>query len=449
MKHRCVNLDWLEVFCEEDPQFPFSVERMQRLGWEVERRAYGTPMYQEMYTLFRGGVPVLEVRRNPYSKKSEGGLFADGACHVRYSNRTCYGVSPMQEMRNFIERAKLHYRSISRVDICMDFLKFEDAQEMSPRSFIINYMNGHLLKIGQNKIRGVSEGAAITEVEGCSFAGRICGIGNRINSLRWGGKKCPISTKLYNKSLEMREVKRKDYIIDQWVAAGMVTREYVTERDGKKRLALMHDGKEVDVWRLEYSIKLGGSTFVETQQGEIIDFSLSSIDTRDKMLSVFCALTNRYFDIRYSRKTKSGKAENTARLKTLKVIVSKLMERAYKPMQLSMKKDLDRFKRIIIKKLSSMVESDVADEQDRSAFRRLMSFISKFYNVRDLSPVMNGKIDPFPFSIDTLTRSIPLLTIEAKTALLDKINLLEWYLFENMKRKHVPLLPIVDDGVPF
>lgn len=449
MKHRCVNLDWLEVFCEEDPQFPFSVERMQKLGWEVERRAYGTPMYQEMYTLLRGGVPVLEVRRNPYSKKSEGGLFADGACHVRYSNRTCYGVSPMQEMRNFIERAKLHYRSISRVDICMDFLNFEDAQEMSPRSFIIDYMNGKLLKIGQNKIRGVSEGAAITEVEGCSFAGRICGIGNRINSLRWGGKKCPISTKLYNKSLEMREVKRKDYIIDQWVAAGMVTREYVTEKDGKKRLALMHEGKEVDVWRLEYSIKLGGSTFVETQQGEIIDFSLSSIDTRDKMLSVFCALTNRYFDIRYSRKTKSGKAENTARLKTLKVIVSKLMERAYKPMQLSMKKDLDRFKRIIIKKLSSMVESDVADEQDRSAFRRLMSFISKFYNVRDLSPVMNGKIDPFPFSIDTLTRSIPLLTIEAKTALLDKINLLEWYLFENMRRKHVPLLPIVDDGVPF
>ena len=449
MKHRCINLDWLEVFCEEDPHFTLDVQSMQKLGFEVERRAYGTPMYQEMFTLLRGGVAILEVRRNPYSKKSEGGLFADGACHIRYSNRTCYGVNPMQEMRNFIQRAHLKYHGISRVDICMDFLKFEDAQHLSPRAFIVNYLNGHLLKVGQNKIRGVSEGTKVTEIEGCSFAGRICGIGNRVNSLKWGGKKCPVSTKLYNKSLEMREVKRKDYIIDQWVAAGLVTREYVTERDGKKRLALMHDGKEVDVWRLEYSIKLGGSTFVETKQGEIIDFNLSSVDTRDKMLSVFCALTNRYFDIRYSRKTKSGKAENTARLKTLKVIVSKLMERAYKPMQLSMKKDLDRFKRIILKKLSSMVESDVADELDRSAFRRMLDFVQKFYNVRDLSPVMNGKEDPYPFSIDTLTRSIPILSAESRTALLDKINLLQWYLYENMRRKHVALLPVVDDDCPF
>ena len=446
MKHRCVNLDWLEVFCEESPQFPLNSDNMRALGWAVEQRAYGTPMYQEMYTLFRGNTAILEVRRNPYSKKSEGGIFADGACHIRYNNRTCYGVSPLQEMRNFIEKARLSYRCISRVDICMDFLRFEDAQHTSPRSFIVNYLNGHLRKVGQNKIRGVSEGDTSEDI---SFAGRICGIGNRVNSLKWGGKKCPVSTKLYNKSLEMRENKRKDYIIDQWVAANMVKREFVTGKDGKQKMILTHDGQEVDVWRLEYSIKLGGSTFVETQQGEIIDFGLNAIDTRDKMLSTFCALTNRYFDVRYARRTASGKDEKSTRLKTFKVIVSKLMERAYKPMQLSVKKDLDRFKRTLLKKLSSMVESDVADDLDKAAFKRMIDFIQRFYNVRDNSPLINGKADPYPFSIDTLTKSIPILTTESRARLMDKINLLQWYLYECMTKRHAALLPIIDDDCPF
>lgn len=453
MKYRCINLDWLEVFCEEDPQFPLIVENMQSLGWVVEQRAYGTPMYNEMYTLFRGNTPIMEVRRNPYSKKSEGGIFADGACHIRYNNRTCYGISPMQEMRNFIEKAHLQYKCISRVDICLDFLRFEDKNATSPRAFIINYLNGHLVKVGQNKIRGVSKGATLMqEGEDVSFAGRICGIGNRCNSLKWGGKKCPVSTKLYNKSLEMKEQKRKDYIIDQWVAAGMVQRELRKDEKGITREVLTNNGEEVDVWRLEYSIKLGGSTFVETNQGEIIDFSLSAIDTRDKMMTTFCALTNRYFDLRYSRKTATGKNEKSTRLKPMKVIVSKLMERAYKPMQLSMKRDLDRFKRVILKKLSSMVESDAADESDRCTFRRMIAFVSKFYNVRDVSPIMNGKADPFPLSIDTLIRAVPMLSIDSRQALLDKCNLLISNIYQSMTKqgmKQLALLPIVDDDVPF
>lgn len=453
MKHRCVNLDWLEVFCEEDPHFPLIVENMQSLGWIVEQRAYGTPMYAEMYTLFRGNNPILEVRRNPYSKKSEGGIFADGACHIRYCNRTCYGMSPLQEMREFINHARLTYHNISRVDICMDFLRFEDKNETSPRSFIINYLNGHLVKVGQNKIRGVSkEVSTITEGEDVSFAGRICGIGNKVNSLKWGGKKCPVSTKLYNKSLEMREQKQKDYIVDQWVAAGMVKRELKTDGHGTTKEVLTHDGKEVDVWRLEYSIKLGGNTFVETSQGEVIDFSLSAIDTRDKLLSIFCALSNRYFDLRYSRKTSTGKAEKSTRLKHMKIIASKLMERAYKPMQLSVKKDLDRFKRMLLKKLSSMMESDVADGMDKNAFRRLIDFIGRFYNIRDLSPVANGKADPYPFSIDTLIRTVHLMTTEARQNLLDKCNLLISNIYLSMTKQgmqKLQLCPIMDDDIPF
>lgn len=453
MKHRCINLDWLEVFCEEDPHFPLTAENLRKLGWVVEQRAYGTPMYAEMYTLYRGNTAVMEVRRNPYQKKSEGGIFADGACHVRYCNRTCYGVSPVQEMRNFIERSRLLFKSISRVDICMDFLRFEDNAGTSPHTFIINYLNGHLIKVGQNKLRAVSrENDVLQKGDDVSFAGRICGIGNRVNSLKWGGKKCPVSTKLYNKSLEMKEVKRKDYIIDQWVAAGMVERKLTTDAKGVSREILIHDGKEVDVWRLEYSIKLGGATFVETTQGEIIDFSLSAIESRDKLLSMFCALSNRFFDIRYAKTTSNGKAEKSTRLKRMRVIASRLMERAYKPMQLSVKKDLDRFKRIILKKLSEMVTSDAADTLDKVTFSKMIGFVGKFYAVRDMSPEVLGKVDPYPLSIDTLIRAVPLLSDESRVALLDKCNLLLSRLYMSMTKpgmKQLSLVPIVDDEIPF
>lgn len=75
---RCVNLDWLEVFCFEDGE-PHDANYFRREGFVVDEREYGTRIYHQMFTLNdRLGHPFLEVRRSPKSL-----LMPSAATHLR------------------------------------------------------------------------------------------------------------------------------------------------------------------------------------------------------------------------------------------------------------------------------------------------------------------------------------------------------------------------------
>lgn len=374
MKHACVNLDWLEVFCIEDPHFPLEPMQCIELGFVVKQREYGTPQYQQMFTCYRKDVPILEVRRLPYSLRSDGGIFEDGSCHIRYVNRSCYAKNPLQEMTEFIRRARLTFKSISRCDICVDFLRFDNGD--TPNEFIAKYLSDRVIKMHQAKLRGVSSDADYKEY--FAFGGRDCCNSKRINSLKWGGKGCPVSTKLYNKVQEMKDTNYKSYIVDQWVAAGLIKRETVTDKHGNKRVALMHDGVETDVWRLEFSVKLQGAKLVETEQGGILEFTLSTIDNRDKLLTLFHGLAQQYWDFRKPELTESGKVQRTNRLKRIPFIKAKILS-AYVPKHLSSALDLTRFERSVIRKLDKWAHSIYATSEDFHYIMRVIHICSKMF----------------------------------------------------------------------
>lgn len=372
MKHACVNLDWLEVFCIEDPQFPLEPLNCIELGFVVKQREYGTPQYSQMFTCYRGETPILEVRRKPYSLRSDGGIFENGSCHLRYVNRSCYAKNPLQEMTEFIRRARLTFRSISRCDICVDFLRFDNGD--TPNEFISKYLNDKVIKMHQAKLRGVSRD--VDYVENFSFGGRDCINSKRINSLKWGGKGCPVSTKLYNKVQEMKDTNYKSYIVDQWVSAGLVTRQTVVNADGSRRTALMHDGVETDVWRLEFSVRLQGAKLVETEQGGILEFTLSTIDNRDKLLTLFYGLSQQYWDFRKPEVTATGKVQRSNRLKRIAYIKCKLLA-AYVPKHLSSALDLTRFERSVIRKLEKWATSVYVTQEESSNIMKVIHYLSK------------------------------------------------------------------------
>ena len=106
---KCINLDWLEVFCIEDgcldPNY------FQNLGWNVCVREYGTPLYKQMFTLLNEhGKPFLEIRRDPYSLKENGGIFEKGSCHIRLANRTLYTYNPIQQLQQFLVKYNYQYK---------------------------------------------------------------------------------------------------------------------------------------------------------------------------------------------------------------------------------------------------------------------------------------------------------------------------------------------------
>lgn len=283
-KKRCINLDWLEVYCLEDYiGYPHDAQFFRDRLFHVEEREYGTPVYHEMFTVFGSDdKPLLEIRRSPKSAigKQLNGVLDPMACHIRLVNRTCYFSNPAQILQQFLEQYGFHYQRISRIDIALDFEVF-DYGDM-PDVFVRRYMEGRYAKINQANLSAHGKD---------QWDGRIW------NSLKWGAPKSMISTKFYNKTMEIREKSDKPYIRQAWRLAGLIEDDYLLTRH-------RDDGTEYqpDIWRVEFSIQSGTRNWfiIEDVQGQkkkirSIRNDLSMYQTRQQLLDMFFSLADHYF----------------------------------------------------------------------------------------------------------------------------------------------------------
>lgn len=261
MNLRCINLDWLEIFALEDMSTPRDADYFRRQGYKVKERAYGTPQYKEMFTIIADEQELFEIRRNPYSVKSEGGIFEPNACHIRLSNRTCYEIDPVAHLRSFMLIHGYSYKSISRIDIALDFNVFDNG--MQPQTLINRYMRGKVSKVNQVNV---------------SAHGSDSWSAREWQSLKWGSPTSPVSTKLYNKSKELQQCQDKPYIRQAWETAGLDTTQ--------------------DVWRVEFSLSAQMQTLKSLKSGEMFKKSLAFYDSRDRLMQQFFILYNKYFDFR-------------------------------------------------------------------------------------------------------------------------------------------------------
>lgn len=288
MVQRCVNIDWLEVYCLEDNiGYPHNADFFRRAGWQVSEREYGTPVYHEMFVLYgHDGEPLLEVRRNPKSAQGRqiNGVLDPNACHVRLCNRTCYFMAPVTLLQQFLEQYGLHFQRISRIDICLDFTRFDYGDD--PADFIARYFRGRYAKINQARIRAHGQDL---------WDGRLW------NSVSWGNQKSMIGTKFYNKSMELREKSDKPYIRQAWRAAQLVDDEMTltkTTTDAEGHTVTT----KPDVWRVEFSIKSSTRKWFiiedvlgAKQKIRSVRNTFDMYDTKAKLLDMFFSLTEHYF----------------------------------------------------------------------------------------------------------------------------------------------------------
>lgn len=274
MKPRCINLDWLEVFCfESDPHQPCDANYFLSQGYVVDVREYGTRIYNEMFTILQDGEPFIEVRRNPKNP-----LMLSTACHIRLHNRTCYLPGAADIMANFLQVHRYLFQRISRVDICLDFVRFDD--NTLPRVFLERYMRHKFAKINQAKRHTHGEDKWTGAIE---------------NSVSWGSPASMIGTKFYNKTLELHDPKTdsygKPYIRYAWLTNGLI--------DDMDRCTLK--GETQEIWRVEFSIKSSVKRwFVIELNGkqkayQSIHNTLDCYNTKPKLLCIFASLTNHYF----------------------------------------------------------------------------------------------------------------------------------------------------------
>lgn len=323
---RCINLDWLEIFAEEPAKTPHDAEYFRRSGYKVKERAYGTPQYREMFTIIADGQEIFEIRRNPYSIKSQGGIFKENSCHIRLCNRTCYEEDPVNHLRAFMVAHDYTYKSISRIDIALDFNKFDNGEK--PEAFIMRYMRGKVSKVNQSNV----------SAHGTDWWSKRV-----FNSLKWGSPSSPVTTKLYNKTLELKHGEDKPYIRQAWETAGLDTTQ--------------------DVWRVEFSLSAQMQTLQSLKSGEMFKKSLLHYDTRERLLKQFGILQNKYFDFRKMQvnRKKDGTLTYVRKYLCPRIELFKIsiLDCPYKPVRnVTKRKRPDRVYKMLANRLTNIVLDD-------------------------------------------------------------------------------------------
>ena len=286
---RCVNLDWLEVHCMEPSGNPHDAEFFRRVGLTVSERDYGTRVYKEMFTVNDvHGNPFVEVRRAPYST-GYGGIHAVEECHLRLVNAACYLDNAAAMMQNFIDTYGYTINRISRVDICLDFERFDEGDD--PAVFLSRYLRQVYSKINQGNI--TAHGAD-------RWNGQVW------NSVSWGSPTSAIGTKFYNKTMELYDAAtgtyRKPHIRYAWLKCGLIDDFHKVMKQGK-------DGWYTpQIWRVEFSIRSSVKKWFaielngEEKHYQSIRNTLDMYDCREKLLTLFASLQQHYFHFKHFQK---------------------------------------------------------------------------------------------------------------------------------------------------
>lgn len=369
-KLRCVNIDWLEVCCIEplpclgqivegadgvwhypNRVVPRDADYFRSCGFVVDERSYGTPTYKEMFTVCNGRERLVEVRRNPYSKKSEGGIFEDRMCHLRLPNRQLYTHHPVEFLIEFIKRHDYEYRSTTRIDFCLDFNEFDNRRNVP--KFVREYMAGGYFKMGQCQIHA---------------HGLDCWPLREYWSLRWGSMTSPLTVKLYNKSFELRSLpanQQKPYIMDAW-------------RDAQLDI-------ERPVYRVEFSIKSSTlKALAHKKKEKPLSLDFWAYPSRSHVLFTFMALSDKYFDFRKAEYI-NGKPQRRDRCQRVELFVATREEKGYTPLRFVCKPTPLRTEKALVNRLFEIFEDiNTYTWEDRERARTCAALIMERANYKAL-----------------------------------------------------------------
>lgn len=298
---RCCNLDWLEIHALEPAADPHDATFFRRAGLDVQEREFGTRVYKEMFTVCdRMGNPFVEVRRNPYSVGFQG-LHSPQECHLRLVNAACYYEDAAARLQHFMDDFDYTFNRISRVDICLDFELFDRGDD--PAKFLARYLRQTYSKINQG---------TITAHGTDRWDGQVW------NSVSWGSPTSAIGTKFYNKTMELYDqasgTYKKPHIRYAWLKCGLI--------DDFHKVLKKKDGGwyTPQIWRVEFSIRSSVKNWVaielngEAKHYQSIRNTLDMYDSREKLVTLFAALSQHYFHFKYYEK---GQRKDRCRDKVL------------------------------------------------------------------------------------------------------------------------------------
>jgi hypothetical protein len=172
----------------------------------------GTAVYQNLKRYSKNNLSYFVVLYNPRAS-----FLSNYSCQVKLDNHCLYS-SELETILKDIFECGITFHCFTRLDLCIDFITFDN--NLSPQKFISLVMKNKIFKLRKGDGFSFFKNHHNIEHTGISF-------GKKSSICHW---------RLYNKSLELREVKDKYYIREMWAKNN-------------------HTEQEGDVWRLEVELK--------------------------------------------------------------------------------------------------------------------------------------------------------------------------------------------------
>lgn len=369
MEKYCINVDWLETYCHAHP---IKAGEYNSRGYKftVKDEETGTGTFEKLYSVVLHGRQCATIQQVPRIRKMN-----PLTTLVKLSNRVLYSEQYIQVLYAIHEAFRMHYKGITRLDLCYDCNKFHGGR--NPERFIRQYVTSevgtpqHMYRANSSIFHLVGNKRSSSAVS--------------MQSIRWGSCKSNVGVYLYNKTLELLEVKDKPWIRETWAKNGL---ESVTEDYELSKLSPKLRKKTVEchgllkyvstpVWRMEISIKAKGKDIIDMRTGELFQLSPRYLESQPNIERLFYIYAKKYCDFRVAKKAKRLRDYDKIEL------FECTQETTAKPLQISIFHDTGRSEKVCFNKLRRLSEeySDIASGMSK-AIGDTMRFIQMLSGVK-------------------------------------------------------------------
>lgn len=343
MEKYCISVDWLQVCCSCN-EIKEGIVASKNYKFDVKMTATQTAMFCNLWTVKSQGMEVATIQNKPRSPKLNRFLTL-----IKIENRVLYSVKYIELLYELMSALKCTYKGITRLDLCYDCNKFVNGR--SPSRFINQFISKSAGETGYIYRRGSDKFAAYGSKSRTSSA--------KVSSIRYGSEKSRIGAYMYDKTLELQEVKDKPWIREMWKENGLISDE------------------KNHIFRSEISIKAQGMDLLNMSTGELFRLSPSYLEHYENIVKIFHFYAHKYFDFRICNGQKNKRNYDNMQLFECS------NEITCKPLSISKSADTGRMEKICYNKIKNLSETytDIAEPR-RNALQCAMDFLSELSGLK-------------------------------------------------------------------
>lgn len=269
-----LSIDWLQVFGYSDYVSEGTFLSPLKVPYVLEKCDYGTSVFSDRYICKQNRRAVATILQSPRSS-----VIPSKTTLVKLENSLLYSSDYLIVLFDILSTFNINYKGISRLDLAYDCNEFVDYNPQDfIRDFLLNDSKSDywLYRKGGSKFTVFAEKNHNTSA--CSF-----------QSIRFSSTSSRVSAYLYDKSLELKQVKDKAYIRRAWKAANLKNTD------------------DTHVFRFEISVKSSGFDILNLETAQLFKCDLEMIEHQTKIETLFMSYANKYAQFRKVRGVKKSR----------------------------------------------------------------------------------------------------------------------------------------------